>query len=53
MKSEGERQIPYVITYMRDLKYDTNETRIRDTENTLMVAKWERFCGREGLGVWD
>ena len=24
-KSERERQIPYGITYMRDLKYDTNE----------------------------
>ena len=24
-KSEGERQIPYDITYMWNLKYDTNE----------------------------
>ena len=24
-KSDGERQIPYNITYMRNLKYDTNE----------------------------
>ena len=24
-KSERERQIPYVITYMWNLKYDTNE----------------------------
>ena len=24
-KSERERQIPYDITYMRNLKYDTNE----------------------------
>ena len=24
-KSEQERQIPYDITYMWDLKYDTNE----------------------------
>ena len=25
VKSERERQIPYDITYMWDLKYDTNE----------------------------
>ena len=25
VKSERERQIPYDITYMRNLKYDTNE----------------------------
>ena len=25
MKSERERQIPYDITYMWNLKYDTNE----------------------------
>ena len=25
VKSERERQIPYDITYMRKLKYDTNE----------------------------
>ena len=24
-KSERERQIPYDITYMQNLKYDTNE----------------------------
>ena len=24
-KSEGERQMPYAITYMWNLKYDTNE----------------------------
>ena len=30
-KSERERQIPYDITYMWSLKYDTNE-RINETE---------------------
>ena len=30
-KSERERQIPYDITYMWDLKYDTNEP-IYETE---------------------
>ena len=25
MKSKGERQIPYDITYLWNLKYDTNE----------------------------
>ena len=41
-----ERQIPYHITYLRNLKYDTNELvyeRERDsqTENRLVVAKGE------------
>ena len=30
-KSEGERQIPYDITYMWNLKYDINEL-IHETE---------------------
>ena len=25
-KSDGERQVPYDITYMWNLRYDTNET---------------------------
>ena len=41
----SEKQIPYVITYMWNLKYDTNEpiyeteTRITNVENRLVVAK--------------
>ena len=55
-KSERERQIPYDITYMWNLKYATNEPIYKtktdsDTENTLVVAKGE---GRtEGLGLAD
>ena len=47
-KSERERQMPYDIICMWNLKYDTNEpiyeteTKIRDIENRLVVAKGER-----------
>ena len=46
-KSERERQIPYDITYVWNLKYDTkwtylqNRNRLTDIENKLMVTKWE------------
>ena len=46
-KSERERQTPYDITYMWNLKYDTNELNYKtetDIENRL-VAK--------GLGRWE
>ena len=52
-----ERQIPYDITYMYDLKYDTNEliwqnrTRLTDIENKLKVTKEERQ-ERDRLGGW-
>ena len=56
-KSERERQIPYDITYMWNLKYDTNEqnlqnrNRLTDIKNRLVVAKGE---GRiESLGLAD
>ena len=44
MKSERERQIPYDITYMWNLKYDTNEhiyetNRVTDIENRLVVTE--------------
>ena len=46
------------ITYMWNLKYDTNEhiyetETFTDIENRLVVAKGERGWGRKGLGVWD
>ena len=47
-KSDRERQIPYDITYMWKLKYDTNEltykteTDSQDIENKLTVTKGER-----------
>ena len=57
-KSERERQIPYDITYMWNLKYNTNEPIYKtetdtDTENRLVVAKGDGGWGRDGLGVWD
>ena len=42
VKSERERQMPYDIIYMWNLKYDTNEPIYEtetDTENRLVVAK--------------
>ena len=41
---QRERQIPYDITYMWNIKYDTNEPIYEtesDTENRLVVAKGE------------
>ena len=57
-KSERERQIPYDIAYMWNLKYDTNEfiyetEKDSDTDNRLLVAKGEEGWGRDGVGVWD
>ena len=52
-KSERERQIPYDITYIWNLKYDTkiykmkiyknlqNRNRLTNLENRLVVAKAE------------
>ena len=45
-KSERERQRPYDIIYMWNLKYDTNELIYKaetdsDIENNLVVAKGE------------
>ena len=40
MKSlERERKILHDITYMWDLKYDTNRKRPTDIENRLMVTE--------------
>ena len=49
-KSERGRQIPYDITYMWNLKYDTDqhiyETKTdTDIENKLIVTKGERGGG--------
>ena len=49
-----KRQIPYNITYMLNLKYDTSEL-IYETrahkENKIVIAKREEKAG-DGLGVW-
>ena len=57
VKSERERQIPYDITYMWTLKYDTNEL-IYETQ-TDSHREQSYGCqggggwGRDRLGVWD
>ena len=62
MKSERERKIPYEITYVWNLKYDTNELickteRLADIEKRLVIAKKEGARVREGyvgsLGLAD
>ena len=55
-KSFRERQISYVVTYMWNLKYDTNELIYKieidsQTENKLMVTKGER--GERGINNWE
>ena len=57
-KSERERQIPYDITYMQNLKYDTNElsTKQKQTHRhreQICGCQGGRAWGRNGLGVWD
>ena len=51
--SEREKQIPYDITYMWTLKYDTNEPIYKtetDRESRLVVANVE---GSGGGWVWS
>ena len=55
-KSERERQIPYDITYMENLKYDTNapiyETGKDSPENSVIARGrrgGERWTGNLGL----
>ena len=51
--------MPYDITYMWNLKYDTNEQIYKietdsQTERTdLWLPRGRGERGREGLGVWD
>ena len=55
-QSERERQIPYAISYMWNLKYDTNEavyetdSRIKKTDPKL-PRREKRKWGRDGLGI--
>ena len=53
-KSERERQMPYDIIYMWNLKYDTNEP-IYETETDPQIQRTDLWLPseREGLGVWD
>ena len=55
VKSDRERQISYDITYMWDLKYDTNEL-IYKTEADSQTQKTNLWLPKGkgvGLGVWD
>ena len=57
-KSERERQILHDITYMWNLKYDTNEliyiTEIdSQTREQTYGCQGEGVGGGDGLGVWD
>ena len=57
-KSERERQIPYGITYMWNLKYDTNEliyereTDSQTQRTDLWLPRARGPGGRDGVGVW-
>ena len=54
-KSERERWIPYDITYMWNLKYDTNEP-IYETKRESWTQRTDRWLprgwGRDGVGGW-
>ena len=52
--SQTEKDMPYDITYMWNLKNNTtvqNRNRLTDVENKLVVTKGERRWDK--LGVWD
>ena len=58
-KSERERQIPYDITYLWNLKQDTNEHKYK-TKTDSQIQRTDLWfpvvgcmCVREGLGFWD
>ena len=48
-KSETERQIPYDITYMWNLKYDTNELIYRQTQKTKLWLPKGKTVGAGGI----
>ena len=56
--TKAERQIPYGITYMYNLKYDTSELTYEtetdsQTQRTDLWLSRGRGLGREVLGAWD
>ena len=56
--SQKERQIPYNITYMWNLNYDTNEPIYRtetdsETQRTDCGCQGEEEKEWDGLGVWS
>ena len=51
VKSERKRQIPYDITYMRNLKYDTDEfTYKTETDSQTLKTKLWLLKGEDGRG---
>ena len=54
--SQCKRQIPYGITYIWNLNYNTNQ-HIYETRTDSQIYRTDlrlpRGWGREGLGVWD
>ena len=54
LSPEREKQIPYAITYMWNLRYDTNEL-IHETETDLQTQSTDLWLSKgEGAeGVWD
>ena len=58
IKANRERQIPYDIAYMWNLKYDTDELLYKtETDhrhrNQTYIYQGERLVGRDKWGVWD
>ena len=54
-KSEREALMPHDITYMWNLKYDTNELTYKTKQThrkQTMVTKGEKGSSRDELGVW-
>ena len=55
--SQREKQIPYDITYIWNLKYDTNKPIYKiETDSGIETDLWlprGRRVGRDGLGVWN
>ena len=56
---KSERQIPYDITYMWNLKHDTNEpiygkkkNKIKDTREQIVDCQGGKGWERGGVGVW-
>ena len=53
-KSERERPTPYDITYMWNLKYDTNEHIYETDRYREQICDCQGGWGRgERLGLWD
>ena len=57
VKSEGERQTPYDITYMWNLKHNTNGLTYKretdsQTQRTDLWSQGGRGQRRDGVGVW-